>query len=104
MQDRPTARFRAAALVLIAALLLPGSGVAEGPLQEKPAGPNPAVMAFDVVLLRPLGFVALVVGVGAFIPATIITAPNGLDSVQSAMEIFVIEPGKAVFQRPLGRF
>ncbi len=39
-----------------------------------------------------------------FVPAALLTAPNGLDSVQMALEFFVTEPAKSVFQRPLGDF
>ena len=69
-----------------------------------PQRPNPAVMAFDVLILRPLGFVAMCVGVVAFVPTVIVAAPGGRDGVQSAMEILVLVPTKSVFQRPLGEF
>ena len=59
---------------------------------------------FDLVILRPLGLVAVAVGAVAFVPAALITAPNGRDGIQSALELFVTEPAKNVFQRPLGDF
>jgi hypothetical protein len=118
VKSRWTASLRVTALVMIALLVCPlaavanenadDQGTAEASVAdtaaEAPTGPNPAVMAFDAIILRPLGFVVLVVGVGAFVPAAIITAPGGLEPIEHALEIFVVEPGKDVFVRPLGRF
>jgi hypothetical protein len=99
---------RAAVITLIAALLLPAYAQAQEQEEFEPQPPNPIVaglgMGFDVVILRPLGLVAVAVGAVAFVPAALITAPNGRDGIQSALELFVTEPAKNVFQRPLGDF
>jgi hypothetical protein len=95
---------RAAVTTLIAALLLPANAYAQAPEQVRPPRPNPVAAGFDVVILRPLGLVATAVGAVLFVPALLLTAPNGLDSVRSALKIFVTEPAKSVFQRPLGDF
>lgn len=115
VKARWTARLRALALAMIAGVLLPTSALAEESKpdataaaeeveREQAAGPNPAVMAFDVVVLRPLGLVVMAVGAGAFVPAAILSAPGGREPVETALQHFVIEPYNAVFVRPLGRF
>ena len=90
-----------AVAALITSLLLPV------PARGDPgriAAPSPLAVAFDAVLLRPLGLVAAIVGAGFFVPAAVLTAPGGRDSIQEAWELFVLVPGKYVFERPLGDF
>jgi hypothetical protein len=91
-------------VTLLAGLLLAGNAHAQDEPPEAPAGVNPAVAGFDVVILRPLGLAALAVGTVAFIPVAVLTAPDGLDSLQAALEIFVTTPAEWVFKRPLGDF
>jgi hypothetical protein len=106
----------AAVAPLIAALLLPASTFAQAPYEsEEPkasataekVGSSPsdyAAIGFDAVILRPLGTVAVLVGAVAFIPAALITAPNGRDSIETAWKSFVADPARDAFQRPLGDF
>ena len=61
-------------------------------------------MIFDAAVLRPLGFTVLLVGSVFFVPVALLTAPNGRESIESAMEILVTGPADAVFKRPLGDF
>jgi hypothetical protein len=89
---------------LIAALLLSANAYAQAQEEVEPPSPNLIAAGFDVVILRPLGLVAAAVGAGLFVPVALVTAPNGLDSLQSALTIFVTEPAKSVFLRPLGDF
>jgi hypothetical protein len=103
---------RAAIATLIAALLLPAGAYAEAPEVAPPAGQNRIaahvvtglVAAFDVVILRPLGLAVMAVGAAAFVPAAFLASPMGLDGWKTASEIFIVEPTKNVFQRPLGDF
>ena len=104
MRDRTRASLRAAVVTLIASLLLPASAYGQVQEEVERPPPNPGAAALDVVILRPLGLVATAVGAVCFIPAAFVTAPNGLDSVQMALNFFVSEPAKSVFQRPLGDF
>ena len=99
---RPT--LRAAAMLLIVALLLPGSATALEPEGLERRRIDPVAASFDVVILRPLGFVAVVVGAAAFIPVALLTAPNGKDSLKAALELFVTRPADDVFRRRLGDF
>jgi hypothetical protein len=84
-------------MALIAALVLPVSASAADE-------PSRTAVTFDAAILRPLGFVGLVVGSAAFVPAALLAWPNGRDSVDTALEIFVTAPAHDVFQRPLGDF
>ena len=59
---------------------------------------------FDVVILRPLGFAASVIGAGLFIPAALLTAPNGRDGIEEAWRVFVVIPAEHVYMRPIGDF
>ena len=99
---------RAAVMTLIAGLLLPANAHAQAQEQVEPPSPNPIAAGFkagfDVVILRPLGLVAMAVGAAAFVPAALLAAPAGRDGIEPALEIFVTEPAKSVFQRPLGDF
>jgi hypothetical protein len=104
MRERVGQSLRAAAVTLIAGLLLPGNAYA-GEQQPVDSGSvNPAVAGFDVVILRPVGLVALAVGAVLFVPVALVTAANGKDSLETALEVFVTGPAKNVFQRPLGDF
>ncbi len=85
-------------LVLAAALLSPLAARAETDLATY------AGAAFDMVVLRPLGLVTTVIGAGLFIPAALVTAPNGLDGIGEAWRLFVVTPAESVYKRPLGDF
>jgi len=63
-----------------------------------------ADIAFDLVIIRPAAFVTAAAGAVLFVPAAILTAPNGKDSVKEAYERFVREPGEYFVSRPLGEF
>jgi hypothetical protein len=104
MKERMGPSLRAAVMTLIASLLLPVDVHAQAQQQIGPPPPSPIVAGADLVILRPLGLVAMADGAVLFVPAALLTAPNGLDSVQMALNLFVSEPAKSVFQRPLGDF
>jgi hypothetical protein len=104
---------------LVTGLLLAAGAGAQTQAAAAPAPPAPPIVsdtlepavetsrgakAFDALVLRPLGFAALPIGVAFFIPAAAITAPNGRESVEQALELFVTTPANYVFSRPLGEF
>ena len=91
-------RRHAAILALAVALLAPGAARAES------GAAFYAGAVFDVVILRPLGFAASLVGAALFVPAALVTAPGGLDSIEEAWEQFVITPAEHVYTRPLGEW
>ncbi|MEE3328906.1 MAG: hypothetical protein VX252_16320 [Myxococcota bacterium] len=59
-------------------------------------------IGFDVLVLRPLGAVALVGGAALFVPAVIFTAPGGSEGVKDSLDIFVQTPWRDLAERPLG--
>ncbi len=129
MRERTRLRTCAAVMSLVAGLSLPAQAFAQGgygptstpappqsqtpepPREREPARaearpprPNPALMAFDLLIVRPLGLVAAAVGAVLFLPVALITAPMGRDSIQAAKETFITVPSHDVFKRPLGQF
>ena len=58
--------------------------------------------AFDVAVLRPLGFLGTVVGFGFFVASLPLSGPTL--QVEEAWERFVQAPGAFTFDRALGDF
>lgn len=106
MCKRTWPRARAIFLPWIAGFVLAAGAQAETPALApiEPPKASRGAEIFDVLVVRPLGLAVLPVGVAAFIPTALLTAPNGRDSVEAALELFVTEPANYVFQRPLGEF
>jgi hypothetical protein len=115
VSERTRSILRAAVVTLIASLMLPVGAYAETAqihaqtyTRAEPAtqsrSPNIAAAIFDVVIIRPLQLGVLVVGAAAFVPVAAMTAANGRESFDTALEIFVTGPINDVFQRPLGDF
>ena len=61
---------------------------------------NAPAMMFDLVVLRPLGIVAMVVGTGFFIITLPFSALGG--NTGEAAQKLVVAPTKYTFARPLG--
>lgn len=87
-------------VTLALAVLLAGPAAAE--TKSDPAAA--AAFAFDLVVVRPFGLVATAVGAVMFIPAAILTSPNGRDAIEEAFDVFVAAPGEYIYKRPLGEF
>ena len=114
VSERTRSILRAALVTLIASLLLPVGAYAEtaqihaqtytAEPATKSRSPNIAAAIFDVVIIRPLQLGVLMVGAVAFVPVAAMTAANGRDSFDEALEMFVTSPMHDVFQRPLGDF
>lgn len=63
--------------------------------------PSAGAMAFDLVVVRPVGLVATVLGAGLFVlqlPLSLIQGEAPSDPAQK----LVVEPAKFTFDRPLG--
>ena len=106
---RPLARRGSAILalaVLLACLLHPAAvWAAEGTDATWGASVQRiANQSFDVLILRPTGMAALVVGFGLFVPAAIVTSPGGRTSISDAWDFFVVPPADYALMRPLGDF
>jgi hypothetical protein len=92
-------RIIAAAAVLLA--------LSSGPVRAedyRSAGdaPGAGAMAFDLVLVRPLGLVATVLGTGLFILQLPLSLIQGEPPVDPAKRL-IVEPAQFTFQRPLGQ-
>ncbi len=65
---------------------------------------HPAVrghhIAFDLIILRPLGLGELLFGFICFVPVGLFAG----DAIDDPWELFVMEPFEATFTRPLGEF
>jgi hypothetical protein len=111
-------RIQATTLMLAVVLLAPVSAYAESAYAESAYAESAYAesawaesdwafygsASFDAVVLRPLGFMASLVGAGLFVPAALISVADGRDSLREAWRIFVVEPGKLVYTRPLGQW
>jgi hypothetical protein len=110
---------RTAAAVLAALMLAPAAGFAEDEKTEGEAADQPAVpvekhwydtlvrntdIGVDLIVIRPLAAITLAAGAILFVPAAVMTAPNGKDSLLDAYGRFVREPGEYFYSRPLGEF
>lgn len=63
---------------------------------------DPAVMAADLILVRPLGFLATLAGSAVFIVSIPFSAIGG--NTEEAWESLVVSPATYTFKRPLGGF
>jgi hypothetical protein len=62
--------------------------------------PDPAAVVADVVIVRPVCFVATVVGSVFFVVSLPISAIA--KSVKTTADVLVVSPAKATFTRPMG--
>lgn len=84
-------------------LLQPALARADGSDSRSVAERSFAV-GIDVMVVRPLATIAVAVGAAFFVPAVILTSPNGKDAMHQALEKFILIPSENAFQRPLGDF
>jgi hypothetical protein len=98
MEGRGRSGSRAAVWLLVLALLLPA------PVARAADFAYVGGAVFDVLILRPLGVATVLVGAAAFVPAVIVTSPQGSDGILHAYEVFVEHPVKHAFTRPLGEW
>ncbi len=70
--------------------------------QQPPAG----MFLFDIILFRPVGFVATIAGTAAFVGMSPLTAfaniPYPHDAFNRTAEFLIKQPARYTFQRPLG--
>jgi len=91
-------------LTIISALIL-ATGSFQAMAQDDTTihnGDNYERMGVDLVLVRPLSFIATVLGTAVFIVSLPLSAAGG--NAQQAFEKLVKEPAKHTFVRPLGEW
>lgn len=91
-------------LTLAAALLATASGLASADEYRATAEDTPSAgaMGFDLLIVRPLGLVATVLGTGLFVlqlPLSLIQGEPPMDPAKA----LVVEPAQFTFMRPLGQ-
>jgi hypothetical protein len=91
-------------VVTLAIVLLATAGLVQA--QEYASSPvekeiTADAMLADLVLLRPLGLAATVLGSAVFVVSLPFTLPTR--SVDKAAQKLVVDPGKFTFARPLGQ-
>ena len=87
--------------IAVAALLLPAPAAAQG-WQQTSA--RIGAVTFDILVLRPVAAASMLIGLGAMVPATVLTAPGGLVAIEEAWDVFVANSAKDLATRPLGDF
>ena len=65
-------------------------------------GDRAGAMIFDLVLVRPLGLAATMIGEALFVVSLPFTALTG--DVKEAAQKLVVDPAEFTFARPLGKF
>ena len=88
--------FVAAAVLVVAASGAQAQGYREG-IDDSPSS---AAMVFDLIIVRPLGIVSTVAGLGLFVVSLPFTAPQG--DIGPASRRLVVDPAYFTFVRPLG--
>lgn len=63
-------------------------------------GGDDAAVVADILLVRPVGLAAVVIGTAVFIVALPFSIPSG--SVGYTARVLIVEPFKYTFQRPIG--
>lgn len=63
-------------------------------------GGDDAAVVADILLVRPVGLAAVVVGTAVFIVALPFSIPSG--SVGYTAQVLIVEPFKYTFMRPIG--
>jgi hypothetical protein len=84
-------------LALVLGSVAPAGAVGPSTGQRVMAGTS---IAFDLLIVRPLGLGELIFGFACFVPAALFAGP----SVAEPWDLFVVEPFEATFTRPLGEF
>jgi hypothetical protein len=91
---------KAALIVATLTLMLCQPALAQH--REPVTGDRSSDMAVDLILVRPLGIVATVLGTACFIVALPFTVPTG--GVEDAAREWIGAPLEYTFDRPLGNF
>ncbi|MEC9362270.1 MAG: hypothetical protein ACPHN2_19240 [Sinimarinibacterium flocculans] len=84
-----------------AAVLALAASVGHAQMDSVDESPSAAAMAFDFVVVRPLGLVATVGGIALFIAQLPFALIQGEPPSEPAQR-FVVEPAAYTFTRPLG--
>ncbi len=87
-------------VVLLGTFSLVPAETTYAPQKQEEEVPALAMLA-DLVVLRPFGIAAMVMGTAAFIAALPFSLPT--KSVEKVAQKLIVEPAKYTFARPLGQ-
>ena len=94
-------RARWAALLALLAVLSAQPALAQGAVENQGiTEERVGAIAFDVLLLRPMGFLQVVIGVAIFPIAWVLAVPGERES--EVIELLITVPVQHTFTRPLG--
>ena len=93
-------KFHKIILILMASTLFTITALNTGAFAD-PNPPAAEVMAADLLVLKPLGFAATVLGCVLFTAALPFTVWSK-DRINKSAQSFIVEPGVYTFVRPLG--
>lgn len=88
------------ALILASSLTLPVHATNEDDAYEPDYPPSGSSMLVDIVIARPLGLVATVIGAAAWVVSLPFSLPSG--SADEAAQALIADPARYTFKRPLG--
>ena len=71
---------------------------------EDSAAERIATQGVDVVIVRPISLVRAAMGMVLVIPAALLAAPGGQESIDEVLQVFIVEPVNYVFRRRIGEF
>jgi hypothetical protein len=89
-----------AGLIALAIAATPLPAAADDP--NTVSGDKGTDMVVDIVIMRPLGLAATVIGTALTIVALPFTIPTG--SVGDSARELIVKPAQYTFKRPLGKF
>lgn len=89
-----------ACLIALVFALMPFSATADN--NDTVSGDKATDMVVDLVVVRPLGLAATVIGTVLMVVALPFTIPSG--SVGSSAREMIVKPAEYTFDRPLGEF
>ncbi len=89
--------------LIISALAFALAGTSPAFADDKEREPvGPGSVAVDAILVRPVCFVASIIGTAVFVVSLPVAVTS--KSVHRAAKALVVTPGQATFTRPLGDF
>ncbi|NKF20694.1 hypothetical protein [Solimonas marina] len=92
--------------IVFAGLLLCSVGCAQAQSSSQQVvdtAPSAGAMTIDLLLVRPLGLVATVLGTGLFVLQLPLSVVQGEPPSDPARKL-IVEPARFTFRRPLGDF
>ena len=87
-------------VLALALVMTPGWAIAQP--DDTVSGDKATDMVVDVVVMRPLGLAATIIGTVLTVVALPFTIPSG--SVETSVHELIVKPAEYTFKRPLGDF